>query len=205
MPQKEDIFYDYCDYGLKPDTIGIKYYWFKKVRYMRSLVILLLTLTLTSGQVMAVNNKLTYGYIEKAVLVEKDLLLTAKMDTGAKSASLSAIKITPIEKNGKTLLQFIVPSKRGDIPFEAEYVGTVKIKVRAQEKKSSPTKIAPIRRPVVIMRIKIGNKQRDILVNLTNRKRFNYPLLLGRDAIKLFDGMIDPSLKFTIKTPSGKQ
>lgn len=172
---------------------------------MRSLVILLLTLMLTSGQVMAVNNKLTYGYIEKAVLVEKSLLLTAKMDTGAKSASLSAIKITPIDKKGKTFLQFIVPSKNGDFPFEAEYVGTVKIKVRAQEKKGSPTKAAPIRRPIVMMRIKIGDKERDIPVNLTNRKRFNYPLLLGRDAIKSFDGVIDPSLKFTIKTLSGKQ
>ena len=52
-------------------------------------------------------------------------------------------------------------------------------------------------RPMVMMSIKMGNKTRDIRVNLANRQRFVYPLLLGREAIRAFDGLVDPSRKYT--------
>lgn len=149
---------------------------------------------------MASNEKMIYGYVEKAMLVDKNLALSAKLDTGAKSASLSAIHIEEFEKDGKNYMRFTVPSKSGEVEFVSEYVGKVKIKVRSQEHFSSLARPEPIKRPVVLMRIRIGTKERMIRVNLTNRKRFNYPLLLGRDAIKAFDGLIDPSLTFTIKT-----
>ena len=148
---------------------------------------------------MASNEKIIYGYVEKALLVDKNLLLSAKLDTGAKSASLNAVNIEEFEKDGKSFIRFIVPAKTGEVEFVSEYVGKVKIKVRAQEAHSPLAKTDPIRRPVVMMRVKIGDKERQIPVNLTNRKRFNYPLLLGRDAIKAFDGLVDPSLTFTTK------
>lgn len=155
---------------------------------------------------MAADNdkKVTYGYVEKVTLIDKGVILSAKLDTGAKSASLNAIKIYEVEENGKPYLRFTVPNKSGDIEFTSEYVGKVKIKARVGEhtgevaSASYPGKI--IRRPLVKMRIKIGNKERTIAVNLTNRKRFNYPLLLGREAIKAFNGLVDPSRTFLIKT-----
>lgn len=159
-----------------------------------------LVLSLLSGCSMAADQKIIYGYVEKATLVDKGMVLSAKLDTGAKSASLSAIDIHEVEENGKPHLRFRVPGKNGEVEFTSEYVGKVKIKVRAGEHASIPHHIEPIKRPVVIMRIKIGDKIRTIPVNLTNRKRFNYPLLLGRDAIIAFDGLVDPSHAFTIKT-----
>ena len=54
-----------------------------------------------------------------------------------------------------------------------------------------------MRRPVVLMNIRLGNKTRTIRVNLTNRKHFIYPMLLGREAILAFDGVVDPNLKYT--------
>jgi len=44
-----------------------------------------------------------------------------------------------------------------------------------------------------------------IKVNLTNRKRFIYPLLLGRDAIIAFNGAVDPALTFTLKNQGFKK
>lgn len=153
-----------------------------------------------SGQAMA-NAKLIYGFIEKATLVDKDLTLSAKLDTGAKSASLNARNITEATENGKIFLNFIVPSKEGDIPFKCEYVGDVNIKVRAGETPNNPLlRKKSITRPVILMRIKLGSDERTIRVNLTNRKRFIYPLLLGREAIIAFNGVIDPSLKYTLRT-----
>jgi len=166
---------------------------------MRVWALLFLLGSFLAGYAMANNEKIIYGYIEKATLVNKDLTLSAKLDTGAKSASLNAIKITEIDIEGKPYLSFTVPSKEGDIQFKCEYVGEVNIKVRAGEAQANPLFKRSIQRPVVLMRIKLGEKEQIIRVNLTNRKRFIYPLLLGREAIIAFDGLIDPSLKYTSK------
>ncbi len=147
---------------------------------------------------MAADIKTIYGYVEKATLVEKGMVLSAKLDTGAKSASISAINIREIIKSGKTFLNFTVLGKNEEMEFTSEYLGKVRIKVRYDE--NSVQKSVPIKRPVVLMAIQIGNKIRKIPVNLTNRKRFNYPLLLGRDAIIAFNGLIDPSHAFLIKS-----
>lgn len=155
---------------------------------------------------MAIDTKIIYGYVEKATLIDKGMSLSAKLDTGAKSSSLSAINIREVEKDGKTYLNFKVPGKTGEVEFTAPYLGKVRIKVRAGEHLSAAEhKLEPIRRPVVMMQIRIGDKVRSIPVNLTNRKRFNYPLLLGRDAIIDFDGLIDPSHAFLIKSQKVEQ
>ena len=164
---------------------------------MRGCTLLFLFWSLLAGNTMANNEKIVYGYIEKATLMDKDLTLSAKLDTGAKSASLNATNITEVDVDGKPFLNFIVPSKEGDIQFKCEYVGDVSIKMRSSEVKALPLLKKSFRRPVVLMRIKLADKERMIRVNLTNRKRFIYPLLLGREAIIAFDGLVDPSLKYT--------
>ncbi len=164
-----------------------------------------LVLLLLSGFSMAAETKIIYGYVEKAALVDKGMVLSAKFDTGAKSASLSAINIHEIEQHGQPYLRFKVPGKTEEVEFTSLYLGKVRIKVRAGEGLSLQSKNTSIKRPVVMMRIQIGDKIRNIPVNLTNRKRFIYPLLLGRDAIIAFNGLVDPSHAFLIKTQqSGK-
>jgi hypothetical protein len=149
------------------------------------------------GPVMAKSNTVTFGYIEKATLVDNDLTISAKLDTGAKSASLNATHIKEINKNGKPYLSFIVPSRQGDKFFECEYIGKVNIKNRAGENHTYKLLRHSIRRPVVLMNVKLGNRIRTIRVNLTNRKHFIYPMLLGREAIQAFEGIIDPNRKYT--------
>lgn len=166
---------------------------------MRTFVRLFLFCTLIAGQAMATHEKTIYGYIEKAMLVDNELTLSAKLDTGAKSASLNAMKIHEVDVNGKPFLNFIVPSKEGDIPFQCEYVGDVSIKTRAGESRLNRLFKRSIQRPVVLMKVKLADKERTIRVNLANRKRFIYPLLLGREALIAFDGIVDPSLKYTFK------
>jgi hypothetical protein len=154
---------------------------------------------------MAANETQIYGYVEKVSFPDKSLTLSAKLDTGAKSASLNATNITEITKNGIAYLRFTVPNKKGDFQFEAEYKGRVKIKVREGEHGSEILAHAPIKRPVVLLNIQLGDKVRTIKVNLTNRKRFLYPLLLGRDAIIAFNGAVNPALTFTLRNQSFKK
>lgn len=169
---------------------------------MRSLFVLFIFMSLLTGPLMATNEAQIYGYVEKATLVDKNLTLSAKLDTGAKSASLHATNITEIEIKGVPYLRFTVPTKEGSFVFECEYLGKVKIKVRAGEHGSGLLKTAPIKRPVVLLNLQLGDKTRTIRVNLTNRKRFLYPLLLGRDAIIDFNGAVNPALTFTVKSKS---
>ncbi|KTD54840.1 secreted protein [Legionella sainthelensi] len=166
---------------------------------MRSTLALFIFVLLMTGPVMATNEAQIYGYVEKVSFPEKNLILSAKLDTGAKSASLNATNITEITKKGIAYLRFTVPTKSGDYQFEAEYKGRVKIKVREGEHGSEILAHAPIKRPVVLLSMQLGDKVRTIKVNLTNRKRFLYPLLLGRDAIIAFNGAVDPALTFTLK------
>ena len=154
---------------------------------------------------MAADTKIIYGYVEKATLVDKGMVLSAKLDTGAKSASLSAANIRETVRDGKTYLNFTVLGKKSEMEFTSEYLGKVTIKAREGENSSSKNVSVSLKRPVVLMSIQIGEKVRKIPVNLTNRKRFNYPLLLGRDAIIAFDGLIDPSHAFLIKSEKVRQ
>ena len=157
---------------------------------MRLLTIFLMSLLIFTGQSIA-STKTTYGYIEKATLVDQNITLSAKLDTGAKSSSLHAVDIKKEKINGKTYLRFTVPNQGGKATFLCEYFGKVSIKARAQE-------IEHIKRPVVWMKIKLGGQEKTIRVNLTNRANFIYPLLLGRQAIVAFNGLVDPSIKYEI-------
>jgi hypothetical protein len=152
--------------------------------------------SLFSGTVMANSETIVYGYIEKATLVDNNLTLSAKLDTGAKSASLNASHIKEIEKNGKTFLSFIVPSKEGDKHFECEYIGKINIKNRAEENQTTKLFRYFVKRPVVLMNVKLGNQIKQIRVNLTNRKHFIYPMLLGREAIVAFNGSVNPKERY---------
>lgn len=173
---------------------------------MRSLWTLFIFTSLLAGPLMAKNEAHhTYGYVEKATLVDKNLTLSAKLDTGAKSASLNATNITEFAVDGKPYIRFTVPTKDNkEYVFESPYIGKVKIKVRENEAHPGLSAHAPIKRPVVMLNVQLGEQVRAIRVNLTNRKRFIYPLLLGRDAIIAFNGAVDPALTFTVKSKSQK-
>jgi len=154
---------------------------------------------------MANPNKTIFGYIEKATITSKNITLKAKLDTGAKTASLNAIDINEIEIDGEPYIRFKLPSKKGPIIFQKKFLGHVKIKVRTGESKFRSLKTGSVKRPVVLMDIMLGGKKRAVKVNLTDRKNFNYPLLLGRDAINQFNGIVDPSRRFiTTKDVTGK-
>ena len=165
---------------------------------MKVIALIIMACSIMPGYAMSTEKKIIYGYVEKATLVDKNLLLSAKLDTGAKSASLSAIDIKKIVINGTSYLRFTVPSKQGNVVFTSEYIGRVKIKTRVEENKQVIAEPNAMRRPVVLLRIRIGAMERIIPVNLTNSRHFIYPLLLGRDAINAFSGLVDPSTAFLI-------
>jgi hypothetical protein len=57
-------------------------------------------------------------------------------------------------------------------------------------------------RPVIELDICMGTALRSIEVNLTDRSAFQYPLLIGSEALKRFDALVDPSLKYAAGKPA---
>ncbi len=159
--------------------------------------LLLPTMTLASE----VNEKNIYGLNEHVYIADIDMHMTAKLDTGAKTASLSARDIERFKRDGKSWVRFYLAlDETHERAFELPLARISKIKRRSgdydpeEDKSYTP-------RPVVNMSVCIGRTLKTVEVNLTDRSTFQYPFLLGSTALKKFNALIDPSLKYSVGKP----
>jgi hypothetical protein len=132
----------------------------------------------------------THGWVEfvELHLDGHPLRVKAKLDTGAKSSSLDATDITPFERDGQRWVRFR-PSRSGadQAPLIEQPVARyVRIK-----RHQGPYD----RRPVIRLPLCLGDELRTVEVNLTDRGRFIYPLLLGRKALAGL-AVVDPARTF---------
>ncbi len=145
--------------------------------------------TLLWGNLSAAE-KLVVGWVEEASISPGNLILDAKVDTGADNTSIDARNITVINRGGKTLLRFQVVDRKGrTIDMEREQVGIEIVPRHYGEFEE---------RPLVILEICLGNECRSTLVNLSDRSRFKYPLLIGR-SFMLDRILVNPSAQYTTK------
>ena len=146
-------------------------------------------------------DKTIYGLNEHIRLTELDLQVAAKLDTGAKTASLSARDVTRFRRDGETWVRFYLAiDEAHDHPIERPLARISKIKRRAGD--YNPEEDATYTaRPVIELDVCLGNARRTIEVNLTDRSAFEYPLLIGSDALSRFGALIDPSIKYAAGQP----
>jgi hypothetical protein len=134
--------------------------------------------------------KQVYGWIED-VLIDPvhTLKLPAKLDTGADTTSLDARNIRRSRRNGEDYVRFVVtePVSGQSVELEKPFVRAVRIKAHGND---------GARRVVVRMRICIGDRSRSVEVNLVDRAHYEFPLLLGRNALRDV-AVIDPNLRRT--------
>lgn len=145
--------------------------------------------------------KTVYGLNEYIHIEELDLMVAAKLDTGAKTASLSARDIKRFKRDGETWVSFILAiDDTHERTFERPLARISKIKRRAADLDEEDGK-SYTARPVIELELCMGNTLRSIEVNLTDRSAFQYPLLIGSEALKHFEAMVDPSLKYAAGKP----
>lgn len=124
------------------------------------------------------------GWIEWLVLEPAGIRVKAKLDTGAKTASLHGENIEPFERDGEEWVRFDIPiakvrdvEKTDDAPqfrglrIERPVSRDVLIKRQNAE---------PQRRFVVALPFCINGREHTAEFSLTDRGNFNYPVLLGR-------------------------
>lgn len=164
-----------------------------------TLAILFCLLLLPALSVAA--NKTVYGLNEYARLADIDLEVAAKLDTGAKTASLSARDIKHFKRNGESWVRFYLAIDDSHAhPIERPLARVSKIKRRADDRDPDDEKKYTAR-PVISLSVCMGEVLRTIEVNLTDRSAFQYPLLIGSEALKHFDALVDPSLKYAAGKP----
>ncbi len=161
---------------------------------------LLLPLLLLPALSLAAD-KGVYGLNEYAQLTDIDLQVAAKLDTGAKTASLSARDIKRFKRDGETWVRFYLAIDDAHAhPIERPLARISKIKRRAGDYDPDEEKTYTAR-PVIELQVCMGKALRTIEVNLTDRSAFQYPLLIGSEALKRFDALVDPSLKYAAGKP----
>ncbi|WP_087018251.1 RimK/LysX family protein [Thaumasiovibrio subtropicus] len=112
------------------------------------------------------------GYVEKVMI--DDLTFPAKLDTGADVSSLSATDIELFEQDGKTWVTFTYQNAQGD-----EKVFTEKV-VNKMRVRPRPGEQATVR-PVIRIKVRMGDVVESINVNLRDRSDFEYSMILGRN------------------------
>lgn len=129
-----------------------------------------------------------FGWVEWVKLMDGELRIKAKLDTGAATSSLDASNIERFRKDGRRWVRFTVtdPETNDLLELEKRLVRNVRI-VRHDGQHQ--------RRPVIKMPICFGSERREVEVNLIDRSNFIYPMLLGRSALKEY-ALIDSGSTF---------
>jgi hypothetical protein len=138
----------------------------------------------------ALSSKQIIGWLELIHLYPGRLSIRAKMDTGAKTASLNAARLTEFDKNGANWVRFTVTNKKGAaVKFEEKILRYAKIKAANGTLE---------KRPVIQLWLCLGDRMHAVEVNLTDRSFFNYQMIIGRNVLK-GKYVIDAERTFTIK------
>lgn len=146
--------------------------------------------------------KTVYGLNEYVLVADIDVEVAAKLDTGAKTASLSARDIKRFKRDGEPWVRFYLAiDDSHEHPIEKPLSRISKIKRRAGDIDPDQSK-SYTARPVIELDLCMGKSLQSVEVNLTDRSSFEYPLLIGSEALKSFSALVDPSLKFAAGKPA---
>ena len=157
-------------------------------------VICRLTLSLASVvvilacQVARAEEKEVIGWIEKVKIFPANIVVQAKLDTGADYSSLNASNIQEFEKNNRKMIKFEVTNRYGQkATIEREIVRIAMVKKHFGKAQ---------RRPVVRLGICVGSRYMDADVNLVDRTNFENQMLIGR-SFMAGNLLLDPAMTFT--------
>jgi len=133
-----------------------------------------------------------FGWVEHVLVGDSQLDLMAKLDTGADTSSIHATKIRRYRSSNRELwLDFRLTDESSGrtIRFKKKLVRYAFIKEH-----EGPSQ----KRPVVNMTICLGDHKKEIEVSLVDRGVFQYPVLLGRNALE-GHVVVDPELSHTAR------
>jgi hypothetical protein len=138
----------------------------------------------------AIQAKEVVGWVEKVAIYPGDLVVKAKIDSGAKTSSLNCKCYHFFNRDGKQWVKFTVVNEAGEATvLEQPIVRIAQVKRHYGEKQE---------RPVVKLGLCLANKYKETEFTLIDRSGLNYQVLVGRQFLQE-DFLIDPGDTFTRK------
>ncbi len=127
------------------------------------------------------------GWVEP-VQIDDRLIVNAKIDTGADSPSLDAQDVK-IERRGRTeWVTFWTKGRDGQrVDFERAVYRYVDIERAGGQNE---------KRPAVVLGLCIDEVRRDVLVNLVDRSKLEFPMIIGRSFLQN-KFIVDPTHTYT--------
>jgi ribosomal protein S6--L-glutamate ligase len=119
--------------------------------------------------------KVLIGRVEWVSLPDIKVKLKARIDTGAKTTSMHAVNIEEVEQRGEQFIKFQTVDAEGKVVEMVRKVGTTQ--------RVSNTSGFVSRRYVIKEKIKMGNIEREIMINLNDRSKMEYKFLIGRNVL----------------------
>lgn len=123
--------------------------------------------------IVMAEDKMVLGELERVWLDPPGATLIARIDTGANSSSLHADEMIGFERDGDDWVRFNVFVEDTSIPVEARVERYVRVYQQADADGS--------RRPVVKLRVRLGDVQDTFEFTLADRAHLEYQILLGRN------------------------
>jgi hypothetical protein len=168
---------------------------FDRARQLVAAVALLCVAVVASADDKKTNQKPqpVIGWVENVGLMDAGVVHKARIDTGAGLASIDATVVKVIKsdkpKQADRVVFTIEDGKGGKKTLEKDIVEWVNIK------KKGGKGFMP--RPVVKMQLCIAGKKLTARVNLAERHGFLYPVLIGRNFLKMGHFLVDSKKSLT--------
>jgi hypothetical protein len=119
------------------------------------------------------SGKMVVGELERVWIDPPGIEIVARIDTGASSSSVHAANLAEFERDGEEWVRFEWQLKERTITTERPVVRYVRVIQQAD-----PT---GTRRPVVNMRVKVGDVEDSFDFTLADRAHLEYQIILGRN------------------------
>ena len=103
-----------------------------------------------------------------------DFAIKAKVDTGARTSALHATQIKEYDNNGKKLVSFRLHQSKKHIDISTQLINYLKITSSFGDSEI---------RPLIRLKIRLGERSWFTEVTLTKRTRMTYPMLIGRNTL----------------------
>lgn len=118
-------------------------------------------------------DKVMIGRVEWVEVPELKIKIRARIDTGAKTTSMHAYKIEELQREDGLWIKFYTRTEEGtEIEMTRKVESTQKV-----ANATGPT----TRRYVIREKLKLGSVTREISLNLNDRDKMAYKLLIGRN------------------------
>ena len=126
------------------------------------------------ARVIVSADKMLVGSLEHVYMDPPGVIVVARIDTGATSSSLHAENLVPFERDGEDWVRFdMMVSETDSVSVERQILRHVRVVQQADPSGS--------RRPVVEMRVQLGEIQDTFEFTLADRSHLENEIILGRN------------------------